>query len=143
MDGKDEEFDDTKASLTSSARQRYWRTPTEFPFCPKEVTEDGLEVYLNNLKVGDVFSKNDKYDPYYVVDRGMGKDHKSLLVLTTNRKDDFLSWALTTITIENNKYVHENTEAKLGEKMTTKLFMFLTGQGELSDEEIGWIEAMS
>ena len=93
--------------------------------------------------MGGVFSKNDKYDPYYVVDRGMGKDNKSLVVLTTNRKDNFLSWALTTITIENGKFVHENTEAKLGEEMTTKLFMFLTGQGELTDEDVNWIDAMS
>lgn len=143
IDEQEENFDDTIASLTSSARQRYWRTPTEFPFCPKEIAEDGLEVYLNNLEVGGVFSKNDKYDPYYVVDRGMGKDNKSLVVLTTNRKDNFLSWALTTITIENGKFVHENTEAKLGEEMTTKLFMFLTGQGELTDEDVNWIDAMS
>ena len=138
----EDEVDDTKESLTQSARQRYWRTPTFFPFCPEEVTEDGLFVYLNNLKVGGIFSKNDRYDPYYVVDKGMGEGGKSLVVLSTNRKNDYLSWALTTITIENNKFVHENTEAKAGKELSERYFKFLIGQGELSDDDFYMLEAL-
>lgn len=138
----EDEVDDTKESLTQSARQRYWRTPTFFPFCPEEVTEDGLFVYLNNLKVGEIFSKNDRYDPYYVVDKGMGEGGKSLVVLSTNRKNDYLSWALTTITIENNKFVHENTEAKAGKELSERYFKFLIGQGELSDDDFYMLEAL-
>ena len=139
----EKEYDDTTESLTPSARQRYWKTPTAFPFCPENVSEDGLQMYLSNLIVGEVFSKNDRYDPYYVVDKGIGKDNKSLIVLTTNRKDEFLSWAITTITIENHKYVHENTEAKAGKELSIKLFKFLTGQGELSEDDINMLDAIS
>ena len=136
-------MDDTTESLTKSARQRFWRTPTAFPFCPDEVSENGLQIYLNNLKVGEVFSKNDKYDPYYVVDKGMGKRGKTLVVLSTNRKDEFLSWAISTITIENGKYVHENTEAKLDKELCEKYFKYLIGQGELSEDDEIMLDAMA
>ena len=139
----EDKVDDTTESLTKSARQRFWRTPTAFPFCPDEVSENGLQIYLNNLKVGEVFSKNDKYDPYYVVDKGMGKRGKTLVVLSTNRKDEFLSWAISTITIENGKYVHENTEAKLDKELCEKYFKYLIGQGELSEDDEIMLDAMA
>ena len=141
--GSKVEYDGISDSLTPSAKQKYWRTPTEFPFCPENVTEDGLHIYLEKLKVGEVFSRNERFAPYYVVDKGMGKDGKSLIVLATNRKNEFLSWAISRITIENNKYVHENTEAKAGKELSIKYFKFLTGQGELSDDDIIELDAIS
>ena len=50
------EDDDWFESLTPSAKQSWW-TKTEFPCCPLEVTDDGLEQYKENLKEGNVFSK--------------------------------------------------------------------------------------
>lgn len=41
---KKEEDDDWYESSTPSAKQNWW-TKTEFPCCPSEVTEDGLERY--------------------------------------------------------------------------------------------------
>lgn len=139
----DTTFDYLYDSLTPSAKQRYWKIPTEFPFCPEDVTEDGLKVYFDNLKVGEVFAKNERYSPSFVVDMGMGVFKDSLIVLTTNRKDEFLSWAISTITIENNKYVHENTEAKAGKELSIKLFKYLTGQGDLSSDDINMLDAIS
>lgn len=128
------EQDGTTESLTPSARQRNWLTPTEFPFCPEIVKEDGLQVYLDNLKVGEIFSKNEKYDPSYVADKGMSKNKDALIVLTTNPKSkDF--WAITVITIENNKYVHQNDCARAGKELSTKMFKYYTGQGELTDDD--------
>lgn len=138
----EKEYDGTTESLTPSARQRCWFTPTEFPFCPENVTENGLQVYLNNLKVGEVFSRNEKYDPSYVADMGMGKDNKVLFVLTTNpQKDD--SWAIAGITIENNKFVHENEGARGGYDLTTKVFKSLIGQEKLSIEDFECWDALN
>lgn len=134
--------DGTTESLTPSARQRHWLTPTEFPFCPENVTEDGLQLYFNNLKIGEIFSRNEKYDPSYVADMGMGKDNKVLFVLTTNpQKDD--SWAIAGITIENNKYVHENEGARGGKDLTTRVFKSLIGQEKLSVEDYEWWDALN
>lgn len=138
----EKEYDDTTESLTPSARQRNWRIPTEFPFCPESVAKDGLQVYLNNLREGEVFSENDRYDPSFVVDKGMSKDDKALIVLTTNPKEnDF--WAITAITIENNKFVHENNGTRAGEELTKKVFKYMIGQGELTDEEFDWFDALN
>ena len=41
-------------SLTPNAKQEYWFTPTEFPFCPKDMS---IEEYYNNIKIGGIFSK--------------------------------------------------------------------------------------
>lgn len=136
------EHNGTTESLTPSARQRYWLTPNEFPCCPEKVTEDGLQIYLDNLKVGEVFSKNDKYDPSYVVDKGMSKNKNALVVLTTNPKSkDF--WAIAIITIENYKYVHQSHCTRAGKELSTKIFKYYTGQCELTDDELFWFDAIS
>lgn len=141
-DNVEKKYDGTTESLTPSARQRRWFTPTEFPFCPENVTEDGLLLYFNNLKTDEVFSRNERYDPSYVVDMGMSKDNKVLFVLTTNPKEDDF-WAITSITIENNKFVHENEGARGGKDLTTKVFKFLIGQGDLTMEDYEWWDALN
>ena len=127
-------------SLTPSAKQD-WRTPTEFPCCPAEVTDNGLNDYLTNLKVGVVFSTNNRYSPYYVVDKGFGKDG-SLVVLVTDNKEQFLSWAITTIRIKDDIFVHENTMARAGKELTEKLFKHLIGQGKLSDDDLEILDCL-
>lgn len=97
---------------------------------------------MNNLIVGEVFSKNDRYDPSYVVDMGMSKDNKVLFVLSTNPKEnDF--WAITGITIENDKFVHENEGARGGKDLTTKVFKSLIGQGDLTMEDFELYDALN
>lgn len=56
-DYKERTSDYTK-SLTVTAAQRNWRTPTEFPCCPKMISSNPLEDYLKNLQIGKIFSKN-------------------------------------------------------------------------------------
>lgn len=136
-----EEEDNLYDSLTPSAKQEYWRTPAEFPCCPTKVTNDGLAVYMNNLKIGDEFSRN-KYGSYYVVDKGMKMDEEKLVVLTTDHKDGFLSWGIVTVSIKQNKYVHKNVNAKLGKEYSEKLFKNMTGQGELTNEDIIAIDSL-
>ena len=128
-------------SLTPSAKQRYWRTPTKFPSCPNEVTSDGLNHYMNNLKAGSVFSSN-VYGSYYVVDKGFNKDSTELYVLTTNKKDNMISWAISTITIKNGFFVHENTKATAGKELTEKYFNALTGRGKMSIEDFEMFDCL-
>ena len=86
-------------------------------------------------------SKNEKYDPSYVADKGMSKNKDALIVLTTNPKSkDF--WAIAVITIENNKYVHRNDCARAGKELSTKMFKYYTGQGELADDDYNLYDAI-
>ena len=137
-----EEEDFLYDSITSSAKQRYWRTPTEFPCCPIEVTNDGLMVYMNNLEIGKAFSTN-KFGTYYVVDKGFIRDNNNeLIVLTTNTKNELISWAISTISIKDGKYIHENTKATAGKELTEKLFKYMIGKGELTEEDRDLIDCM-
>lgn len=62
-------------SLTPNAKQRYWKTPTEFPLCPSEVGENPLDDYASNLGIGLLVSKNiyseHFVDDYAVVDNAL------------------------------------------------------------------------
>lgn len=44
--------------LTPSVVQIRWKVPTEFPACPRQVSEQGLEEYASKLAFGGVFSRN-------------------------------------------------------------------------------------
>jgi hypothetical protein len=137
----EEEIDYLFDSLTPIAKQRYWKTPTKFPSCPNEVTTDGLNNYMSNLKVGSVFSSN-VYDSYFVVDKGFNKDNTELYVLTTNNKDNMISWAISTITIKNGFFVHENTKATAGKELTEKFFKALTGREKMSIEDFEFFDCL-
>lgn len=93
-------------SLTPSAKQR-WRTRTEFPRCPAEVTEDGLEIYNENLKEGLAFSKN-KYDTYYVIESKVVKNKEILAILSTNKNEEgFMgTYSICAVKQEKGFFVH-------------------------------------
>lgn len=129
-------------SKTLLAAQYHWSTPTEFPCCPNVINEGGLLLYKNNLKEGNVFTSN-KYDTYYVVDKGFNTNGNGLIVLATNNKDNFMSWSIVGVTIRNGKYLHQSIERKAGKDLSTKYFKYLIGERNLSDEELIWLDAIS
>jgi len=94
-----------KQSLTPMAVQRRWKTPTEFPSCPNALGPDPLAEYARNLRSGAVFSR-DRYKESSVV---MAEQGDALLsVLVRSREDNAVKpWAVTKVTIENGKFVHE------------------------------------
>lgn len=96
---------DLFSSKTQGAAQRNWRTPCEFPFCPSEPTEDPIATYAANLKVGEVFSRND-YGKSIILDFAI-KD-QSIIVMTKFEQDEepIKPWALAKITYEDGVYIH-------------------------------------
>lgn len=94
------------SSLTASAIQRKWKTPTEFPCCPGEVSREGLATYGLALLPGVLFSRN-RYGETHVE---MAESRESFVcVLTSNRAADSVKpWAVAKIATENSKFVHEN-----------------------------------
>ena len=129
-------------SNTPLAAQYYWKTPTDFPCCPNVINEDGLLLYKENLKEGNIFTSN-QYDTYYVVDKGMKKDSSELIVLATNNKEGFLSWSLVSIWMREGKYVHESIERKLGKELSIKYFKCLIGEGDLSIDDIYTLDCLA
>lgn len=92
-------------SLSPAAFQRRWRTPTEFPQCPDQVSAEALEEYLERLTFGTVFARN-RYGESVVVAAGMGNDNTvSILCNTQNGIKD---WTLAKVFVEGNAFCHES-----------------------------------
>lgn len=94
-----------KQSLTPLAIQRRWNTPTEFPCCPGDIGQEPLKEYLQNLNADAVFSRH-RYGESLVVMAELGDGFLSVLVVS-NDKNAIKPWAVTKITFENGKFVHE------------------------------------
>lgn len=129
--------DDISDSLTPSAVQRYWSTPTVFPCCPAEVTDNGLKVYKDNLKEGELFSSN-KLANYYVIDKAIIPKKNDLIVLCTNNAGEnvFGTYALCSIKIENGKFVHMSIRRYGSKKMATRFFKLIIGEEEWTNDDL-------
>ena len=122
-------------SLTPSAKQ-YWLTPTEFPCCPAEITDNGLVLYKDNLKEGNCFSSN-KYDNYYVIDKAINPQNNQLIVLSRNNGEEnsFGAYSLCSIVIENGKYNHKSLK-RFGERdLSTRYFNLFSGKEEWTEDD--------
>lgn len=132
-------YDDLSDSLTSSAKQRYWRTPTEFPCCPAEITDNGLEVYKDNLKEGELFSSN-SFAKYYVIDKAIIPTKNDLIILCTNNEGEqvFGSYALCSVKIENGKFVHMSIKRYGSKDVATHFFNLIIGKEKWTEEDEIW-----
>ncbi|MUT27050.1 MULTISPECIES: HNH endonuclease signature motif containing protein [Mesorhizobium] len=93
-------------SLTASAFQRKWRTPTEFPQCPVEVTDGALAPYLERLSPGSVFTRN-RYGENVVLAAAMGPGN-ILSVVSSTPPESVKGWARAQIYVEGEKFCHES-----------------------------------
>lgn len=135
---KDETEYGLSDSLTPSAKQRYWRTPTEFPCCPAEVTNDGLQVYKNNLKEGVLFSSN-SFVKYYVIDNAVIPDKNELIVLCTNNEGEvFGAYALCSVKIENGKFVHMSIKRYGSKDVAIHFYNLIIGKEEWTEDDKIW-----
>ncbi len=97
---------ETIESKTPGALQKNWKTPSELPLCPTEVSQQLFDQYLNNLKQGEVFSRND-FGESTVHSAGYSENSKSLLVISNN-PGGVKEWFLTRISINGEHFVHES-----------------------------------
>ncbi len=132
-----------KDSLTPGAKQLNWKTPTEFLLCPTEGQERTLQLYLDNLVKGKVFTRTQYGDGGVVLDCGINEAENALYVLTQygNNEDDQRTvkpWALCKITLQNGFFVHENRGSFFQEDGGIKRFTLAMGRewdgGEVYDD---------
>jgi len=132
-----QEEDDWFESLTPSAKQS-WRTKTEFPCCPLEVTEDGLERYKENLKEGSIFSKN-SYATYYVMDSKVVKEKNMLAILSTNNEGEvFGAYSLAIVKIEKGKFCHISLKRYGDKEATSHFYKLIIGEEAWTEEDEIW-----
>ncbi len=98
------EEESTIDSLTPLAMQRDWRTPSEFPMCPEDISDNPLLDYVSRLECGTVFSRN-IYGESVVDIAELNKDGTCLSVICmidSGVKD----YAVAKVTLEEGKYIH-------------------------------------
>lgn len=114
-------------SETPNAIQRKWRTPSEFPCCPKENTDNPIEAYAGSLKIGEIFSRN-KYSNSIISDFATSVDGNSMWVMCMVSEEAAVKpWSLAQVTYENNLFVHTNLGSFFKKDSAEKQFTLAQG----------------
>lgn len=97
-------------SLTPNAIQkvRNWKTPSEFPCCPQEKNHNPIVAYIENLKAGNVFSRN-QYTSSIIVYFAISKDENTLWIMCKSSEENPIKpYSLAEITYQNDVFVHNS-----------------------------------
>lgn len=97
-------------SLTPKAVQiaRNWKTPSEFLCCPKTITHNPIADYTVNLKVGNVFSRN-QFTSSIIERFAISKDEKTLWIMCKSGDENPIKpCSFAEITYQNDVFVHNS-----------------------------------
>lgn len=97
-------------SLTLNAFQnaRNWKTPSEFPCCPKENTHNPIADYTTNLNVGDIFSRN-QYTSSIIECFAISKDENTLWIMCKSGDvNPIKPFSLAEITYQKDVFIHNS-----------------------------------
>lgn len=94
-----------KESLTPGAMQLEWKTPTEFPMIPKQISSNPLNDYLSQLSKGVIYCRN-QYGDSPIYDAAMAEDGSHLAVIT--EISGATNYALSEVTFEKGMFIHKS-----------------------------------
>lgn len=138
---QDEDLEDEvffTESLTNGAVQEDWATPTEFPCCVAQSENSSILQYFGNLKVGQVFSKN-QYSTAIIEEFAISRENDCLWVLCKSENDNSIKpWTLAEVRHENFLFIHSNLGSYFGKDGALKQFTLAQGlewtQGDTFDD---------
>lgn len=95
-----------KYSVTSNKLAVYigWTSNPEFPCCPIDISDNPLQDYLNNLKIGKIFVKT-YYGESLVHEYTIYNDK---LLVITKIIDGIKNFALTEVTWDGDVFIHRS-----------------------------------
>ena len=108
-----------KDSLTPGAKQLDWKTPTEFPLIPTEITGKPLQDYLSRLTKGAIYTRN-RWGESPVYDAAMAEDGSHLAVVT--EISGATNYALSEVRFQNGLFIHESIRTFFTEEGAQKYF---------------------
>lgn len=108
-----------KKSLTPGAKQLNWKTPTEFPQIPQEITSTPLQDYLARLTKGIVYCRN-QFGDSPVYEAAMAEDGSHLTVLS--KISGVTNYALSEVTFSDGVFIHESFRTFFSEEDALKNF---------------------
>lgn len=114
-------------SLTINASQKNWNTPSEFPCCPQDISNNSITDYVANLKAEKVFSKN-QYSNSIIEDFAISKDETILWVMSRSSDENAIKpFSLAEIVLENNYFIHNNLGSFFNKAGAEKQFTLAQG----------------
>lgn len=125
-------------SLTPNAVQkvRNWKTPSEFPCCPQESTSNPIADYYANLKVGNVFSRN-QYTSSIIERFATSKDENTLWIMCESGDENPIKpYSLAEVTNQNNVFVHNSLGTFFEKGGAEKQFTLVQGLEWTGEETI-------
>lgn len=125
-------------SQTKNAVQIDWRTPTLFPQCPENPSDNPLQEYLNNLADDALFATN-QYGDSKVLKADFNKDKNAIFVATyTESETAVKGYALAQIEYDatNKIYRHKSCGTFFEEKGAIKYFTKERGYEWVGDEDL-------
>lgn len=115
-------------SLTPNAVQKNWKTPSEFPFCPQNNTDNPIHYYTENLKGGEIFSRN-QYSKSIISDFAISEDESTLWIMCESSDENAMKpWSLAQVTYENDLFVHTNLGSFFKKDGAEKQFTLAQGK---------------
>lgn len=125
-------------SLTQNAKQKNWKTLTEFPCCPEDIGSNPIISYVAKLRAEKVFSQN-QYSISIIEDFATSKDETIIWVLCRSSVENAIKpFSLAEITFENGLYIHNNLGSFFKKDGAEKEFTLVQGLewtgGETFDE---------
>jgi len=127
-------------SLTENAVQTY-KTPTEFPCCPQNITKTPLEDYLNNLQKDSLFSEN-KYYKSNVIKTEVLEDTTGFLVvcLSINKAQNEECFSLFEVTYNFDFFIHQYMRKFDSIELANKYIDYSTGKISFDDNDFDLFE---
>ena len=114
-----------KDSLTPGAKQLNWKTPTEFPQIPQEITATPLQDYLTRLPKGAIYTRN-RWGESRVCHAAIAEDGSHLAVLT--KIPGATNYALSEVSFANGLFVHKSIRTFFSEEGAEKFFTLSRGK---------------
>lgn len=116
-------------SLTPNAVQkvRNWKTPSEFPCCPQGNIHKPIADYYENLKVGNVFSRN-QYTSTIIECFAISNDENILWIMCKSGDENPIKpYSLAEITYQNDVFIHNSLGTFFEKGGVEKQFMLAQG----------------
>ena len=85
-----------------------WKTPSEFPCCPNEITQNPMVDYFENLSVGNLFARN-QYSSSFIEGFAISNDKNTLWIRCKSDDENAIKpYSLAEITYQNDVFIHNS-----------------------------------
>ncbi|MBQ7159069.1 MAG: HNH endonuclease [Treponema sp.] len=112
-------------SLTPNAVVEGNMIPSYFPCCPQEKSENPLQVYFEKLQADNVYYMNSKYK-VLVLETALHEN--KIIVKCESANPSMKPWSVSTITYENEMFIHSLYKTCFHKDSADKYFTILQGK---------------